>query len=413
MNRINVIGMGMGPEDLTARHRRIIAKADILVGGQRLLEHFKDLPAKKKPIRKDIDSIIAFIKEKCKRQKIVVLASGDPLFYGIGHRLTDALGARNIRIFPNINSVAAAFARIKESWNDTRVISLHGRQNEGALFRALESENKIAVFTDPVKNPAWLAKRLIEKEFLNFKMCVLEALGSDAERFRWYPLEKAAGMVFIDPNMVVLKRRPLKPGARRPVCLGAPEARYDHHGGLITKSEIRVIALSKLRLATDHTLWDLGAGSGAISIEASLFIKKGKIIAVEKNPVRVKHIQDNKKQFNVQNLEIVQSVLPRGLSTLPRPDRIFIGGGGQDIKAIVSAAAKYIKSGGRMVINTVLIPNLQDVLTVLDQLKFETDVIQVQINRSQQMPWAQRFEAQNPVWIISGIRPARNSKRKK
>ncbi len=412
MKRINIIGMGMGPEDLTARHRRIIAKADILVGGRRLLAHFKDLPTQKKPIRKNIDSIIAFIKRKCKNQKIVVLASGDPLFYGIGHRLTDALGARNIRIFPNINSVAAAFARIKESWNDARVISLHGRQNESELFRALESENKIALFTDPNKNPAWLAKRLIEKEFINFKMCVLEALGSDAERFRWYPLEKAAGMDFVNPNMVVLKRSPLKPVARQPVCLGAPETRYDHQGGLITKSEIRAIALSKLRLATDHILWDLGAGSGAISIEASLFIKKGKIVAVEKNPVRVEHIRNNKKQFKVRNLEIVQSVLPRGLSTLPRPDRIFIGGGGKDIKAIVSAAAKYLKSGGRMVINTVLIPNLQDVLTALYQLKFETDVIQVQINRSRQMPWAQRFEAQNPVWIISGIRKAESGRLK-
>ena len=404
MKRVNIIGMGMGPEDLTARHRRIIAKADILVGGRRLLEHFKDLPAQKKPIRKDIDSVIAFIKENCGHQKIVVLASGDPLFYGIGRRLTGALGADQIRIFPNINSVAAAFARIRESWDDARVISLHGRQNESALFRTLESENKIAVFTDPVKNPAWLAKRLIEKEFLNFKMCVLEALGSDAERIRWYPLEKAAGMEFVNPNMVVLKRSPLQPAARRPVCLGAPETRYDHQGGLITKSEIRAITLSKLRLATDHIFWDLGAGSGAISIEASLFIKKGNIVAVEKNPVRVSHIQHNRKQFKVRNLEIVQSVLPGGLSALPRPDRIFIGGGGKDIKAIVTAAAKYLKSGGRMVINTVLIPSLLDVLKTMQRLKFETEVIQVQINRSRKMPWAQRFESQNPVWIISGIR---------
>jgi precorrin-6Y C5,15-methyltransferase (decarboxylating) len=96
--------------------------------------------------------------------------------------------------------------------------------------------------------------------------------------------------------------------------------------------------------------------------------------------------------------------LPAGLSGLARPDRIFIGGGGKDLKTIVTAAAKCLKPGGRIVINTVLIPNLQAVMAALSRLKFETDVIQVQINRTRQMPWAERFEAQNPVWIISGMR---------
>ncbi len=98
--------------------------------------------------------------------------------------------------------------------------------------------------------------------------------------------------------------------------------------------------------------------------------------------------------------------MPEGLSGLPRPDRIFIGGGGRDLKAIVTAAAKRLKPGGRIVINTVLIPNLQAVTDALRRLKFETDVIQVQINRDRQMPWAERFEAQNPVWVISGFQIA-------
>jgi precorrin-6Y C5,15-methyltransferase (decarboxylating) len=406
MKAVNIIGMGMGPEDLTARHKSIIERADILVGGRRLLEQFSGIPAQKKQIGKDIDGIIEFVRAQSKRQKIVVLASGDPLFYGIGARMTGALGARRVRIYPNISSVAAAFARIKEPWNDAAIISLHGRKNEDKLFSALEIENKIAVFTDPKKNPAWLAARLIEKEFSNFKMCVFEALGSDSERFDWYTLPKAAKMKFAGPNMVVLKRNPLESKLNRKLYLGAPDSAYDHRGGLITKSEIRAITLSKLRLETHHTLWDLGAGSGSISIEASLFIKKGKIITVEKNLERIEHIKNNQKQFKVRNLNVIQATLPQGLSRLPRPDRIFIGGGGKDLKTIVTAAAKYLKPDGRIVINTVLIPNLQALMAALSRLKFETDVIQVQINRSRQMPWAERFEAQNPVWIISGFRKA-------
>ena len=384
-----------------------------MVGGRRLLDQFKDIQAQKRPIGKDIDGIIEFVDTQSKQYKIVVLASGDPLFYSIGARMAAALGARRVRIYPNISSVAAAFARIKEPWNDAAIISLHGRKNEDQLINALESKNKIAVFTDPKKNPAWLARRLIEKEFSNFKMCVLEALGSDSERFGWYSLEKAAGMKFTDPNMVVLKRSRLKIKPTRQIHLGAPNSWYDHSDGLITKSEIRAVAIAKLRLAPGQTLWDLGAGSGSISIEASPFIKKGKIIAVEKNTARIEQIKNNRKRFRVRNLEIVQAVLPEGLSRLTRPDRIFIGGGGKDLKPIVTAAAQYLRPGGRMVINTVLIPNLQAVIDALKRLKFDTEVIQIQISRSRQMPWAARLEALNPVWMITGLHKPREKQRKK
>jgi precorrin-6Y C5,15-methyltransferase (decarboxylating) len=413
MKRVHIIGMGMGPEDLTARHKNIIDKADILVGGRRLLAFFNEIPAQKKSIGKDIDAIITFVKEKCKKHRVVVLASGDPLFYGIGTRLAAALGARRVQIHPNINSVAAAFARINEAWNDTCIISLHGRKNDERLFSALENENIVAVFTDPVKDPGWLARRLIEKEFSNFKMCVLEALGSNSERFGWYSLKKAAGVKFADPNMVVLKRSPTGIKSTRPITPGAPDSWYDHSGGLITKSEIRAVVIAKLRLAPGQTLWDLGAGSGSISIEASVFIKKGKIIAVEKNTDRIEHIKNNRKRFRVRNLEIVQAVLPEGLSRLTRPDRIFIGGGGKDLKPIVTAAAQYLKPGGRIVINTVLIPNLQAVIDALKRFKFDTEVIQIQISRSRQMPWAERLEAQNPVWMITGLHKPKERQRKK
>jgi precorrin-6Y C5,15-methyltransferase (decarboxylating) len=326
--------------------------------------------------------------------------------------MAGALDAGQVRIYPNINTVAAAFARIKEPWHDARIISLHGRKNEDELIGALEEADKLAVFTDPKKNPAWLATQLIEKEHFNFKMCVLEALGSKSERFDWYSLQKAAKMKFADPNLVVLKRSPAGRKAKAKSQLGAPDHWYDHQGGLITKSEIRAITLSKLRLEPHHVFWDLGAGSGSISIEAGLFIKKGKIFAVEQNPDRIKNIQNNKKQFNARNLEVVQAALPKRLSTLPRPDRIFVGGGGKDLKAIVMKAAKYLKPGGRIVINTVLLPNLQTAMTALEQLGFETEVIQVQINRSRKMPWAERFEAQNPVWIITGMRKAEWGRRK-
>ena len=404
MKPVTLIGMGMTLEDLTARHLKIIDTADILVGGKRLLNLFKDSRAQKKVIGKDIDGVVIFVKQEMKKKRVVVLASGDPMYFGIGRRLVNALGDRNLRVFPNISSVAAAFARIKEPWDDVRVISLHGRKNEPCLFKALEEENTIAVFTDPKNNPAWLAGRLLENQFLNYKICVLESLGSVSEKIGWYTLAEAAGMEFTDPNMVVLKRGSIGTEDKKRLFLGAPDSWYDHHKGLITKSEIRAITLSKLRLETDHILWDLGAGSGSIAAEAGMLIKKGKIFAVEKQAERVTQIKTNKKRFGIGNLTAIQAELPQGLEELPRPDRIFIGGGGRQMKSIMTAAAQYLKPEGVMVINTVLIPNVETARATLEKLGFNTEIIQVQINRSRQMPWAERLEALNPVWIVTGLR---------
>jgi len=404
MKPVAIIGIGMTLEDLTARHLDIIDKADILVGGKRLLNLFEESRARKKIIGKDITGVVNFVKQEMKKKRVVVLASGDPMYFGIGRRLVNAVGAQHAVVYPNISSVAAAFGRIKEPWDDAGAISLHGRQNKNRLLKALEEENKIAVFTDPNNNPAWLAAYLMENQFLNYEMCVLEALGSDAERVSWHTLAEAAKLKFADPNMVILKRSSSGVKDKLPLFFGSPDSWYDHQKGLITKSEIRAIALSKLCLSTENILWDLGAGSGSISIEASLIIKKGKIVAVEKNPERVKHIKKNKKKFGIGNLKVIQSELPKGLEKLPPPDRIFIGGGGRGLKSIINTAGRFLKPQGVMVINTVLIPNVETARATLEKLDFNTEIIQVQINRSRQMPWAERLEALNPVWIITGIR---------
>ena len=404
MKPVTIIGIGMTFKDLTARHLEMINQADILVGGKRLLNLFEESRAQKKIIDRDIDGIVNFVKQEMKTKRVVVLASGDPMYFGIGRRLIDTIGARHTTVYPNISSVAAAFALIKEPWDDARVISLHGRKNYNRLLRALEEEHKIAVFTDPKNNPAWLASHLLENQFSNYKMCVLENLGDSSEKFDWYTLSEAAGLKFADPNMVILKRSPGGVKEKMPLLIGAPDSWYDHHKGLITKSEIRAITLSKLRLASEHILWDLGAGRGSVSVEASLIVKKGKIFAVEKKSERIEHIKNNKKRFDIGNLTVIQAELPEGLEKLPRPDRIFIGGGGRQLKSIITAAAPYLKPEGMMVVNTVLIPNFEAARATLEKLDFNTEIIQVQINRSRQMPWAERLEAVNPVWIISGFR---------
>jgi len=403
---IQIIGVGLGLDDLTSKHREIIARADVLVGGRRLLGFFPDSPAEKKPIGKDLDDAIGFIRSRMGRRSIVVLASGDPLFFGIGARLIDAFGPDRVRIHPNVSSVAAAFARIKEPWGGVQVFSVHGQRDEKELLRALTAETgPSAVLTDPVHNPAWLARLIKAKTSGRFRMAVIEALGSDSECYGWYTLTQAAARQFADPNIVVLKRDIQPITAGMPLRLGTPDECFEHPQGLITKCEVRAVALAKLRLGPGQVLWDLGAGCGSVAIEASLLIGKGRIVAVEKNPQRIEQIKTNARRFGVRRLGVVHAELPEGLKKLPKPDRIFIGGGGRDLPPIISEAARHLKSEGIVVISAVLLQNVHDAEAVLRRLGFATEVVQVQIHRSQPMPYGERLEALNPVWLITGRRP--------
>jgi len=402
--RIHVVGLGVGADELTAVQREIIERAEVLVGGRRLLSRFAESPAEKHAIGRDVDEVLAFIGRRLGRKRVVVLASGDPLFFGIGGRLIEAFGRERVAVHPNVCSVAAACARLGEPWGGLPVVSLHGRRGEDGLLRTLAEADRAAVLTDPDHGPAWIAGRVRAALGDGFRMGVAEALGEPGERTAWYRLSAAAAGRFADPNVVVLKRAaPAAPG-RRPLRLGTPESWFEHERGLITKSEVRAVALAKLRLGRGHVLWDLGAGSGAVAIEAALLTGGAPAAAVEKDPGRAGQIRANARRFGVRRLAVVQAELPAGLSGLPDPDRVFIGGGGRELPRIIRAAAARLRPGGVVVVNTVLLETATAAAAALRRLGFRTETVQVQLNRSRPMPFGERLEALNPVWVVSATR---------
>ncbi len=401
---VKIIGMGMSKKNLSSAYLWMINNADILVGGRRHLDQFESHHGRKQIIDKDLPSMVQFLKEEMGSQNIVVLASGDPLFYGIGAYLIKALGQENVEIYPNISTVAAAFAKIKEPWQDAKVISLHGRNTEVALLKALQGSDTVAVYTDNQKTPAWVAHFLMANNLTDFNLCVLECLESPQENIDWYAIPQAAETQFQTPNLVILKRNRLSSETHRQLYIGMPEAWFDHQEGLITKAEVRAVTLSKLRLESDHVLWDLGAGSGSVGIEAAAFIRDGRIFAVEKDPERTEQIETNKRRFGVDNLTVLCRTLPEGVEDLPPPDRVFVGGGGQRLHAILQAVARNMKTEGIVVVNTVLLESMRTAVDYLQGNGFQTEMIQIQVNRSINMPQGQRLDAQNPVWIVSGQR---------
>jgi precorrin-6Y C5,15-methyltransferase (decarboxylating) len=401
---ITVIGMGVSPDDLTSRQRSIIEAADILVGGKRLIAHFDHLTCQRRVVDRDLNGLGDFLHQKMPDNTIVVLTSGDPLFYGIGAFLVRRLGAGRVHILPNVSTVAAGFARLGEPWQDVRVVSLHGRNHTGELLRHLAGGDTVAVYTDPTHGPAWLAGILEGNGFSGVSMCVLERLGMHDERIIRITPAEARAMAFSDLNLVVLKPDPV--GKTTPALFpGMPDNRFAHEKGLITKAEVRAVSLSRLRLFDRAVFWDLGAGSGSVSIEAGLFITRGSIYTVEQKESRIRHIRENRSRFGIGNMQVVQARLPAGMTDLPDPDRVFIGGGGKALIDIIRMAADRLKPAGIIVINTVLIDTLTTAMHTLEGLGFELDMVQIQVNQATAMPFSHRLEAANPVWIITGGRP--------
>ncbi len=410
MNPIHVIGIGQGKQHVTPQHIQLIQTADVLAGGRRLVGLFPEFQGEVIYIDRHIDAFIRTVKSRMVDCRVVILASGDPLLHGIGTTLLARFDKSLLRFYPNVSVVSAAFAAIKEPWHDAQIISLHNKDLPYFSFTRLSRVNKAIFLTSPTADPVFIARQLIAHNLTGFRICVLENLGSkENETIAWFT--HPAGMLnqsFSHPNVVVLLRSSdaCSMNVSHETHPGMPENRFRHANGLITKSEIRSITLSRLKLTNPtHILWDIGAGSGSVSIEAALAVPKGRVIAIEKNPDRISDIQFNIRQFQCHNIQIQHLAFPEDINTLPRPDRIFVGGGGPDLSTILETACQHLAPSGIIVVNTVLIQNVSSAFTCLENYQFQPEMIQVQISRSRPMPYGTRMESLNPVWIISGTKP--------
>ncbi len=393
---VTVLGLGMSPADLTPAAQTRLAEAEILAGGRRLLAYFPDHPAAKVPLGRDVAATLRELAASVRHKRLVILASGDPNFYGVGPLAAQIFGPERVEIWPNLTTVQAAAARLKLAWHDARVISLHGRPWEH-LFGALTAGGKWFVYTDPEHSPGAIARELVDRDLGGARLAVLENLGQPNERLGWYTPQEAAAGEFAPLNLVFLEVPP--PAAR--LHLGLPEEGLVHAAGLLTKLEVRAVALAKLRLLPGLIVWDVGAGSGSISLEASLLTPGGQVFAIERQPERLAQIRANREKFGAAAVTVVAGEAPAALATLPDPDRVFIGGGGQALPAIIAETARRLKPRGRIVVAATLLQTLETARRHLAALSFRVEVTQLQVNRSRVLAGDLYFQALNPVWLIS------------
>lgn len=427
-NKLFVIGIGYRPFE--KRAGQLVLAADVILASSRLFDvfkHYDEYEAVKERIKviSKVPDTISFIQDWFSQSElrtphselrtIVLLASGDPLFFGIGRRMVKEFGKERVEIIPDLSSVQQAFSRIKEPWDDAFFMSLHGGPDI-AKRRALPYEvidipallqryGKMGILTDRVNNPAAIANILqsaSSNQQSDITMHVCEHLGYPDEKIITGTVDELAGRSFADPNVVILQKLEVR-RKKEEIPFGLKEDELSHERGLITKDEVRAVTLHKLRLPEKGVFWDVGAGSGAVSLEAARLCPGLRVIAIEKELKRIDAIAENKQRFHGDNIEIVSKAAPEALADLPAPDRVFIGGSGGSLGDIVKLISGVMASG-ICVINAATLETLHEAVANLEAHGFSVDVSEISVSRSKVIAGKRLMSALNPVFIVKGER---------
>ncbi len=393
---IYVLGLSArGAADLSPRQHTLIRQADVLVGGRRHLTYFPDAPGDKLPIRGDLDALLdrmAALHAEGKR--LVVLASGDPLFYGIGKRLAANFPAEALRFEPAPTAVQLAFAALKESWDDAVLLSAHTGDIERLIPRIL-SAPKAAILTNRSTNtPDAIARALLDAGMAGeTRVAVCENLGGEDERIVRVSLVEAARATFAPLNVMVIWSQ----GPRtKPTTMGLPDEAFATHNQLITKREIRILTLVELALSSGEVFWDIGAGSGSVGIEAARAYPDVQVFAVEKRAQLIPIIQENLRRFPCPNYHLQHGVAPAALADWPDPDAVFIGGSGGNMQRILESVKARLRPGGRLVINLATLESVPPLLEALPGAR----LTHIQISRGVPLQDKTRLQPLNPVLMI-------------
>ena len=400
---VTVVGMGIDPDNMPPKNLAKILEADVLVGGQRHLDAFPGHSAEKIRITAPLDPIIKLIDAKDRESKnVVVMATGDPMFFGIGATLLHELGGDRVESMPNVCTLQVAVSRAKIPWPEVTTVSLHGRDDIHLLFEALMYNSKVALLTDARSIPASIAQALLDKGVTNYRMWVFEDLESNREQVECYDLKTASDKSFSKLNFVLLERVGPLPGA---LYLGIPDDHFVTQEGLITKWPVRATSLAALRLTPGNVFWDLGAGCGALSIEAAAILVNGHVLAVEKRSDRVALIRENIRRCNALLVEAVHGTMPRCLQDLPDPDRVFIGGGLSRDITILENVMERLPSGGRMVVNCALMETLCSTRALLTEQGWKPEVTLLHAAQSMPLGTDMHLQGGNPIFIVSVKKP--------
>ncbi len=407
-SKITIVGIGDdGLSGLTETAKKTVLGADVVLGAEATLRLLADLPGRKVVLDPEMTAALRQVREALTARSPVLVNYGDPLFYGVARYLCDRLGKDQFEVVPHVSSMQLAFARVKESWEDAYLTNLSGRPIESVIDRIRTAE-KVGLFSSDSYPPARLAQSLLDHGIDYFRAYVCENLGQPDERVTQAELPDLVEMEFDPLHVLILIRKPNRPdrAARmgRYRLFGNPDdvfAQSQPKRELITQAEVRSIALAQLDIRPTSIVWDIGAGSGSVSIEAAQLASQGTVYAIEPDPGDLSLIAANCEAFGVPNVRSIPGRAPEVLAGLPDPDAIFIGGTGRQVEPVLKAAYDRLLPGGRLALNVAAIDSLAAAHKILKELAGEVLIWNIAVSRGIDQMDRVRFQAVNPTFLLA------------
>ncbi|MGB5974708.1 MAG: precorrin-6y C5,15-methyltransferase (decarboxylating) subunit CbiE [Nodosilinea sp.] len=408
MTPIQVVGVGLdGRAGLAPAAQELIDQAAVLVGSPRHLGYFADVDAERWPLG-DLEAALNRLHWWLETGMgiAVVLTSGDPLFFGLGRLLLQRLPAQSLTFHPHLSSVQLAFSRLKLPWQEATLVSAHGRSTEELAAALHRGDRLIAVLTDPTHTPAALGRLVLDLELpYSYRMWVGENLGGDDERVR--EVDPSAIASDASLSVVVLQRQAysFEPGDLPLIGLSdCAFATFGDRPGLITKRDVRIQILADLDPRPGQVIWDIGAGTGSVSVELSRLCPTAQIYAIEKTAAGHGLIQQNQRRLGSPNLYPVYGSAPEALAGLPHPDRVFIGGSGGRLSHILNLCASCLLPQGCIVLALATLEHTGEVLAWAEGAQlppWRARLRQVQVQHGVRVGSLTRWQPLTPITLIT------------
>ena len=404
MRKVTIIGAGPGNPDLLPRAAlNAIDIADVVIGAHRALA---DIDVPPDVVRCELvktADIVAALTDAASWQRAVVVMTGDVGLFSGARRLVEALSSDaqvDVRVVPGISSASYLAARLARPWQDWRFASAHGVPCD--IVAEAEHAGELFLATSGGEDPSRLSGVLVQAGFGDARVTVAERLSYPDERITCATASEIAGQTFDDLNVMLIEFAGGAASSRWPYASsGIPDELFIRADVPMTKQEVRAVALAKLRLTATDTVWDVGAGTGSVSIEAALVARAGSVWAVERNAAGVRLIRENADAFGCGNVHAVPGVAPEALAKLPVPDAVFVGGSAGELPSIVEAALEK-NSQVRLCVPCVTVETLTEACALLSGSRFKGfEACQVSAARAEAVGSHHLMKAQNPVFLVS------------
>ncbi len=390
MSRVTIIGIGPGSADLlTAEAKEALASCDAVLGAESVVDsleidkpvYFEYLPEKVKDILDSHPEI----------KNAALVMRGDVGFYSGAKKLREAIP--DAALIPGIASPILFAADLGISWDDAALISLHGKDENPIL--KISRNIKTFILTGGNSSPKSIISKLIEYGLGDLKVTVGENLSCENERYTAGTASQLEGMDF-DPLSIVFVENPY---AEKAAAIGIPDDEFIRGDVPMTKAEIRAVSLSKLKIKNDSIIWDVGAGTGSVSVECALLAEDGKVYAIEKKAEAVDLIRQNRIKFRTDNIIDIVGEAPEALADLPAPDCVFIGGSSGNLEQIIDTVLEKNRNAV-IVVNAITLETQTEASSLAKRFE-EFEAVSVSVSRSRAAGDYHLMNSLNPVWIFT------------